>query len=76
MTKTLSKSKYTLSCQCQKALWLRCNKPEEAMVDPALASRFEAGAQIGKMARSLFGDYTDTTAYTNDGQLRLPHVGT
>ena len=71
MTKILSKSKYTLSCQCQKALWLRCNKPEEAVVDPALASRFEAGAQIGKMARSLFGDYTDTTAYTNDGQLDI-----
>ena len=27
---TLSKSKYTLSCQCPKALWLRTHKPEEA----------------------------------------------
>ena len=68
---TLSKSKYTLSCQCLKALWLRCNKPEEAVVDAALEARFAAGSQIGKMARSLFGDYTDTTAYTNDGQLDI-----
>jgi hypothetical protein len=27
MAKGLSKSRYTLSCQCPKALWLRTYKP-------------------------------------------------
>lgn len=33
MSHSLSKSRYTLFRQCAKALWLRINKPEEAMVD-------------------------------------------
>ena len=47
---TLSKSKYTLACQCQKALWLRTNKPEVETKDAALEARFAAGNDIGDLA--------------------------
>ena len=30
MAKGLSKSRYTLFCQCPKTLWLRTYKPDEA----------------------------------------------
>ena len=40
--KGLSKSRYTLFCQCPKALWLRTNKPDEAIVDGSTEARFEA----------------------------------
>lgn len=67
---TLSKSKYTLSCQCQKALWLRTHKPEVATIDASVEARFAAGNEIGDMAKSLFGEYEDTTTYT-DGKLDI-----
>ena len=67
---TLSKSKYTLSCQCQKALWLRSHKPEVATIDASVEARFAAGNEIGDMAKSLFGEYEDTTTYT-DGKLDI-----
>ena len=62
---TLSKSKYTLSCQCQKALWLRTHKPEVATIDASVEARFAAGNEIGDIAKSLFGEYVDTTTYTD-----------
>ncbi len=39
----LSKSRYTLFCQCEKALWLKVYKPEEAMMstNTTLTFRFE-----------------------------------
>lgn len=39
----LSKSKYTTFRQCQKALWLKSNKPESAEIDPSVQARLEAG---------------------------------
>ena len=67
---TLSKSKYTLSCQCPKALWLRTHKPEEATIDASVEARFATGNEIGDMAKSLFSDYVDTTTYM-DGKLDI-----
>ena len=66
---TLSKSRYTLSCQCQKALWLKTYKPEEAVIDPSVEERFAEGQVVGNLAKSLFGDYVETTTYTTDGEL-------
>lgn len=68
---TLSKSKYTLACQCQKALWLRTNKPEVETKDAALEARFAAGNDIGDLAMSLFGDYVETTTHKANGQLDI-----
>ena len=67
---TLSKSKYTLSCQCQKALWLRQNKPSEAVVDASLQTRFAAGQTIGELAKQRFQGAVDATVKVN-GQLDI-----
>ena len=68
---TLSKSKYTTACQCQKALWLRANKPEEETKDPSLEARFAAGNEIGNLAKSLFGDFVETSTHKTNGQLDI-----
>jgi hypothetical protein len=69
--KTLSKSKYTLSCKCQKALWLKTYKPEVEVIDPSIEGRFAVGTEVGDLAKSLFGDYVETTSYTADGGLDI-----
>lgn len=61
--KNLSKSKYTTYCQCPKALWLRIYKPEEQIIDPSVQARFEAGSEVGELAKRLFGEFEDVTTY-------------
>ena len=67
----ISKSKYTLYRQCSKALWLKQNHPELAVVDPGMEARFFAGNQEGDLAMGLFGDYVEVSAYQPDGKLDL-----
>lgn len=73
VVKNLSKSKYTTYCQCLKALWLRIYKPEEQVVDPSVQTRFEAGSEVGELAKQLFGEFEDVTSYMqmSDGSERL-----
>lgn len=70
----LSKSKYTLFCQCPKALWLRTYKPEVVTVDEGVESRFAAGNVVGDLAMGLFGDYVDVTATADDSTLDLAEM--
>ena len=53
MAKGLSKSRYTLFCQCPKTLWLRTYKPDEATVDTGVEARFEQGNEVGDLAMGL-----------------------
>ena len=67
----LSKSRYTLSCQCLKALWLRVYKPDVAVVDPATEARFEMGNVVGDLAMGLFGNFVEVTTKREDGSLDI-----
>ena len=69
--KGLSKSKYTLFCQCPKALWMRTYHPEEATVDPGVEARFVSGNEVGDLAMGLFGPFTEVTVTKPDGSLDL-----
>ena len=69
--KRLSKSRYTAFCQCPKNLWLKVNKPEEAVVDDATQARFEQGNEVGDLAVGLFGEYKEAHAEKPDGGLDL-----
>lgn len=69
--KRLSKSRYTAFCQCPKNLWLKVNKPEEAVVDDATQARFEQGNEVGDLAMGLFGEYKEAHAEKPDGSLDL-----
>ncbi len=67
----LSKSKYAKFRQCDKALWLRVNKPELAKEDAQSLARFAAGNEVGDLAMALFDDYVEVTAYNDSGSLDL-----
>ena len=71
MAKGLSKSRYTLFCQCPKTLWLRTYKPDEATVDAGVEARFESGNEVGDLAMGLFGPFVEVTAKREDGGLDL-----
>lgn len=66
-----SKSKYCLAWQCPKLLWLSKFKPELKPEDPSLEARFAEGNVVGDLAMNLFGDFTEVTAYKEDGKLDL-----
>lgn len=66
----LSKTKYTLYCQCGKALWLQTYKPEVAVIDDDEKARFETGNEVGDLAMGLLGPYTEVTTVV-DGKLDL-----
>ncbi len=66
-----SKSKYCLAWQCPKLLWLNKFKPELKPEDPSLEARFAEGNLVGDLAMSLFGNFTEVTAYKEDGKLDL-----
>lgn len=67
----LSKSKYTLFCQCPKALWLKTFDPDKATVDPSVEARFAAGNDVGDLAMGMFGDFVEVTVKNADGSLDL-----
>ena len=69
----LSKSKYITYCQCPKALWLKQYKSEEMVIDPLTQARFDAGTEVGELAKRLFGDFVEATTYKTaaDGTQRL-----
>lgn len=71
MAKGLSKSRYTLFCQCPKTLWLRTYKPDEATVDAGVEARFESGNEVGDLAMGLFGPFVEVTVKRKDGSLDL-----
>ncbi len=62
----LSKSEYCRVRQCPKMAWLFRKKPEECATDDLVDSRMEAGMEVGRLARGLFGEYVDVTAFKND----------
>ena len=62
----LSKSKYCGLWQCPKIAWLKKYKPEKQTLDGGTLSRMEAGNEVGNLAKGLFGDYVEVTAY--DGE--------
>ncbi len=66
-----SKSRYCLAWQCPKLLWLNKYRPELKPEDPSLEARFKAGNVVGDLAMELFGDFTEVTAFKEDGKLDL-----
>lgn len=67
----LSKSRYVMFRQCEKSLWLKANKPQEAVVDPERLNRLENGNRVGDLAMGIFGPYVEVTTQNSDGSLNL-----
>lgn len=70
----LSKSKYCSFVQCPRNLWLGKYHPEEAAEDAALELKLKEGNEVGDLAMQLFGEYTEVTAFTEDGRLDLSEM--
>ena len=66
-----SKSKYCLAWQCPKLLWLSKYKPECKPQDASLEARFRTGNSVGDLAMGLFREYTEVTAFQEDGKQDL-----
>lgn len=62
----LSKSKYCALWQCPKIVWLHKYRPDEMFLDDSVLSRMAVGNEVGAIARQLFGDSIDVTAYKYD----------
>ncbi len=55
MGKGLSKSRYQTGLQCEKALWLKCHRPELSdVVSEAQQWVFDQGTEVGRLAQGLF----------------------
>lgn len=66
-----SKSKYCGYWQCPKLAWLKQYRPELCESDPSAQERFQTGNEVGDLAMGLFGNYTEVTAFKEDGSLDL-----
>ena len=69
-----SKSKYTRIRHCPRMLWLDEFRPDLAPDDENTLARFEAGNEVGALARGLFGPSVDVTAHKENGDLDLPRM--
>ena len=63
----LSKSIYVNVWSCPKGAWIGKHHPEAVPADEGREARFRAGDEVGDLARGLFGDYVNVTAYKEDG---------
>jgi len=57
--------------QCPRLLWLDRFAPDLRPENAALQARFESGNTVGDLAMGLFGDFTEITAFKEDGSLDL-----
>lgn len=66
MKHNFSKSKYCKGWQCPKILWLERYRPSEQK-EESVSTRMEAGNEVGRYARELFGEYIDVTVEDTSG---------
>lgn len=67
----LSKSRYVAFRQCPKCLWMKINKPEEAIEEAIPESRIKAGIEVGNLAKTYFDTYHDATKHKADGSIDI-----
>ena len=61
-----SKSKYTTTWQCPKAVWMKKYMPEKAVIEEGTLKRMSSGNEVGDYAMGLFGKYVEVTVYNGD----------
>ena len=65
----ISKTDFIRGLQCEKMLWLDAHAPEHKIIPPEVQARLDAGNEFGDQAMGIFGDFTETTAFREDGRL-------
>ncbi len=65
----VSKTDFVRALQCEKMLWLDAHKPELKVIPPEVQAKLDAGNEFGDEAMGIFGPFTETTAFKDDGRL-------
>ena len=65
----ISKTDFVRGLQCKKMLWLDAHCPQEKIIPPEVQAKLDAGNDFGDKAMGIFGDFTETTCYKEDGRL-------
>ena len=70
----ISKTDFVRGLQCEKMLWLDAHAPELKIIPPEVQARLDAGNDFGDKAMRIFGEFTETTAYREDGRLNYAQM--
>jgi len=70
----ISKTDFIRGLQCERMLWLDKHKREEMVIPPEVQSRLNEGNDFGDKAMGIFGEYTETTAFKEDGRLDIKQM--
>ncbi len=73
MAYRLSKSRLLSFVQCPRKLWLEIHRRELARLDPARLARFDAGHQVGEIARWLYGQAAVESGASVDFEAHYVH---
>ena len=65
----ISKTDFVRGLQCEKMLWLDAHAPEYKIIPPEVQARLDAGNEFGDNAMGIFGPFTETTTFRDDGRL-------
>ena len=65
----ISKTDFVRGLQCEKMLWLDAHAPELKIIPPEVQARLDAGNEFGDNAMGIFGAFTETTTFREDGRL-------
>ena len=67
----ISKTDFVRGLQCEKMLWLDAHAPELKIIPPQVQEKLDAGNEFGDTAMSIFGKFTETTVFREDGRLNF-----
>ena len=67
----LSKTIYVRVWSCPMGAWINKFHPEMVVISEDTQARFDAGHEVGKLAKGLFGPSVDVTVEREDGKLDL-----
>ena len=67
----VSKTDFIRGLQCEKMLWLDAHAPEHKIIPPEIQQRLDAGNDFGDKVMGVFGSFTETTCYREDGRLHF-----
>ena len=70
----ISKTDFVRGLQCEKMLWLDAHCPSEKIIPPEMQAKLDAGNEFGDRAMGIFGDFTETTCFKEDGKLHYAEM--
>ena len=70
----VSKTDFIRGTQCEKMLWLDSHMPHLKIIPQKVQELLDQGNEFGDKAMGIFGNFTETTAYKEDGRLNYSQM--